>query len=517
MGLNTNEQSTEIPPRTSDYFSRFRKKAIWLIILIQFVIILLIAGALAFAGFSIFTPNFLVVMVAVGTAAIAGNIALFTQLYTPFRQVLSAISHISGEPSAEPFPNPNSKTIESNGLKPVVQSIYALSTKQDAEKNKKALDHENANNIILTQALDQTNAGVVVIDPNDSILYANHAAPITTADNKQRLVDFLYDNDESIQEWIQHCRLHTVNAEKTWHRVVVDTQQSENRKIYDLVATYKKGSATETILLFYERTDTYGPQDEDLNFIAFAAHELRGPITVIRGYLDVLGDELGPRLSKEYRELIERMIMSSNRLSSYINNILNASKFDRRHLKLKLEEASLSAIYATVRDDMSLRARLQGRLLSIDIPETLPTVAADIASIGEVIANLIDNAIKYSSPGGHINVTARQDGDIVRLSVEDFGIGMPDNVISNLFHKFYRSHRSKDKFQGTGIGLYICKAIIESHGGEIAVVSQEGKGSTFTISLPIYTSVKDKIDQNKTNESMISSRTAIKNHHMFKG
>ena len=237
------------------------------------------------------------------------------------------------------------------------------------------------------------------------------------------------------------------------------------------------------------------------------------------GYLEVLEDELSGVLQADQHELFRRLTVSANRLSGYINNILNTSRYDRRHLKVHLNEDSLSGIYETIRDDMDLRATAQNRLLSVNIPVDLPTIAADRASISEVLGNLIDNAIKYSNEGGAINVTAETKGDFVEVSIEDHGIGMPGNVVSNLFQKFYRSHRSRETVAGTGIGLYISKAIIESHGGTISVRSEEGRGSTFTAALPIYATVADRLNSgDNTNEGLIEHGNGwIKNHSMYRG
>jgi two-component system phosphate regulon sensor histidine kinase PhoR/two-component system sensor histidine kinase VicK len=217
---------------------------------------------------------------------------------------------------------------------------------------------------------------------------------------------------------------------------------------------------------------------------------------------------------------MKRLVVSANRLSSYVNNILNASRYDRRHLKVHLREESISDIYSSIDDDMQLRASSQNRMLSVHFPDNLPTIAADRASISEVLSNLIDNAIKYSNEGGIVNVTASSDEGFVKVSVEDRGIGMPGSVVSNLFHKFYRSHRSRETVAGTGIGLYICKAIVESHGGKISVRSTEGEGSTFEFILPIYSTVAEKLQSNNnSNEGLIDHDESgwIKNHAMYRG
>jgi len=271
--------------------------------------------------------------------------------------------------------------------------------------------------------------------------------------------------------------------------------------------------------MFFDRTDIYTPEEDDLDFISFAAHELRGPITVIRGYLDVLEDELQPVLQQDQAELMKRLIVTANRLSSYVNNILNASRYDRRHMKLRLSEESLKRIYEGVSDDMQLRASAQNRVLVVDIPENLPTVAADANSIGEVLGNLIDNAIKYSNEGGLVHVAARPIPGFVEVSVVDRGIGMPANIMPSLFHKFYRSHRSRETVAGTGIGLYICKAIVSSHGGIITARSIENEGSTFSFTLPIYDTVAQKLkSSHNSNASLIEHGGGwIKNHSLYRG
>jgi signal transduction histidine kinase len=148
----------------------------------------------------------------------------------------------------------------------------------------------------------------------------------------------------------------------------------------------------------------------------------------------------------------------------------------------------------------------------------LPTIAADRNSLSEVLANLVDNAIKYSNDGGHVTIDAIVDGDFVRCNVTDNGIGIPSSLVGNLFTKFYRSHRSRQSVSGTGLGLYISKGIIESHGGKIGVTSREGEGSTFSFSVPIYSTVADKLLSGTGNETVIKSASGwIKNHAMFRG
>lgn len=503
------------PAMVREYWPRYRKRAVALTIVMQIAATFAIGGALIVGGVVPLTSiAFWITLFAVLAASIGLNIVLLFQLMTPLKDLTSALTHISGEPTLVTPPNPNAKHFERDGFKPLLQLVYELASKEGT------VEAPQKPEIELADAVNEMKAvGFIVLGDDRKVVFANAAAPVHEDTNGEKVIDLLFEKEDTLTTWLDACEENAVHAEKTWRRIADKIIGEENRKIYDVNASYQKGSSAEVILTLLERTSEYQPEDDSLDFIAFAAHELRGPITVIRGYLDVLSDELDETLDMDQKELINRLVVSANRLSSYVNNILNASRYDRRHLKVHLSEDSIAEIYDTINDDMQLRASAQNRLLSVHFPSDLPTVAANRGSLSEVFGNLIDNAIKYSNEGGSVNVTATVDGDFVKVSVEDHGIGMPGNVVSNLFHKFYRSHRSRETVAGTGIGLYISKAIIESHGGTMSVRSEEGKGSTFEFTVPIYSTVAEKLKaSDNSNEGLIEHGEGwIKNHAMFRG
>ena len=428
----------------------------------------------------------------------------------PLDNILTALIHKRGERTTTPLPNPNAEQHAKTGFKTVLELIYSEPTQPAPPPNPDAL---------LTQALNHTSCGIVVLDPTKRIISANKAAPIATdADGQPYLaLDFL--NEQSLETWLSDADARQLSAERTWRRVATTNGAFKKTRFFDIIASYQKDAPGETVIILIDRSAQYLLEEEDLNFISFAAHELRGPITIIRGYLDVLAEELAGRLKGDEPQLLARLTVSANRLSGYINNILNVAKFDRHHLSIHLAEDSLADIYGSIADDMQLRASTQHRLLNISIPSDLPTVAADRSSISEVISNLIDNAIKYSFEGGTVSVSAEQKGDFIEVSVTDNGVGMPPSVVRNLFHKFYRSHRSRETVSGTGIGLYICKAFIESHGGHITARSKENEGSAFSFTVPVYAAVKDKLlEDGQLNCNLIRQGGGwIKNHAMYRG
>lgn len=517
------------PQLVKDFLPRFKRSAVVLIIVLQVVILIALAALLNSSGFFADHPlGFVATLVAQSILGVVASVIIYHFVARPVKHLLAALTHIAGEPTTTTPPNPNEAQFEKSGLKPVLQTMYQLASdvKDPIEEGTPA-SSVAANTgaatplvkAILETALDQSVCGFVIMNQARKITYASKATPLKMDTNGVQSLDLLFNDNDTIEKWWDECEQSAVHAEKTWGRIPSKLPNEEDRRFFDVVASYNKGTESEMVITLIDRTHLYEVGEQELDFIAFAAHELRGPITVIRGYIDVLSEELADVLQEDQKELFRRLAVSANRLSGYINNILNTSRYDRRHLRMHLSETTIGAVYDTIRDDMALRASSQNRLLNVSIPDGLPTIAADTASLGEVFGNLIDNAIKYSNEGGAITVSAVSKGDTVELAVEDRGIGMPASVTSNLFQKFYRSHRSRETVAGTGIGLYISKAIVESHGGTISVRSEDGHGSTFTVSLPTYKMVADKLKAgNNGNETLISSDGSwIKNHNMYRG
>lgn len=503
----------------SQFWPIFSKKIIILIISSQLVLFITVFTVLI--TLNVIKPDSLFVWI-FGILTLAVNIIILIIISkystNPTKKMLAAIIHISGEEPELPLLNLNTNNDEKSGLHDAIETIYKLASTSPCNNMQMKSSIEKPNDII-TQALNSTTCGFIAMDENRKIIYTNKSAPISINKDGDKILDLIFNNNDTIDDWLDKCANNSVNNEKIWTRIPNKMPNIEGRRFFDCIASYNKGASPEVVLSLIDRTNNYSVDEENLDFMSFAAHELRGPITVIRGYLDVLNDELVDVLKDDQNELFHRLIISANRLSGYINNILNTAKYDRRHLKVQLREGTVAAVYDTIIDDMSLRAKIQNRLLDVSIPDDLPTIAVDTTSMSEVFSNLIDNALKYSNEGGIIKVTAKANSSFVEVDFTDNGIGMPESVISNLFQKFYRSHRSRETVAGTGIGLYICKAIVESHGGTISVHSEEGKGSTFTVSIPIYATVATKLKaSNNSNIGIISEgRGWIKNHTMYRG
>jgi PAS domain S-box-containing protein len=248
--------------------------------------------------------------------------------------------------------------------------------------------------------------------------------------------------------------------------------------------------ADATVYSFQDRTDEQTLDKLRDDFVATASHELRTPLAAIYGAAKTLRREDG--LDDEGAERLMAIISSeSERLARVIDDILLASHLDSGRLKFASAPVDLRALVADVVESMQVHLQ-NGVTLQLDAPPNgLPAVSVDAIKLRRVLQNLVDNAIKYSPEGGPVVVRAEVGGDgRVRLQVNDEGLGIPRAEQERIFEKFYRADPQLARgVGGTGLGLYICRELVQRMGGAIEVESEPGKGSTFTVELPVRAAV----------------------------
>jgi signal transduction histidine kinase len=218
------------------------------------------------------------------------------------------------------------------------------------------------------------------------------------------------------------------------------------------------------------------------NMVADVAHELRTPLSNLQGYLEALHDGVIKPDAKAMRSLGEEAAL----LSRLVDDLQDLSLAEAGKLKLncRLEDAS-ELINQTVAA-VQAQATTKGISLSIELPGKLPPVNVDSPRISQVLRNLLENAIAHTAADGVITVTAKQRGGWVEVSVTDNGEGIPAKDLPNIFERFYRVDKSRDRATGgTGLGLTIARRLVEAHGGKIKVRSKLGKGSRFSFTVPV--------------------------------
>jgi signal transduction histidine kinase len=365
---------------------------------------------------------------------------------------------------------------------------------------------------------------VIVLDQDQLITYANEEAyKYIEKTAEETLNQPIYDamnlsfSSLTLEDWLKDRSVNSVSSNEVWERVRLNV--SDNRKkLFDLAAHYSNDDphGLETILLIFDRTRVYERDDHDLSFVSLAVHELRAPLTIMRGYIEVFEDEISDQLSREQKEFMHNMSASAQQLTSFVSNILNVARIEENALFLSLKEEKWADTLKSACKDMELRAKVHNKKLVYDFSKNLPTVAVDKVSIYEVISNLLDNAIKYTHTDEDIVIKTYEKDGMVETTVTDKGVGVAEALIPHVFDKFYRAHQNKNSVSGTGFGLYLCRAIINAHGGNIWVKSKVGSGSSFGFTLPIYANVADQI-KNTDNKAIIRGAHGwIKNHSFYR-
>ena len=214
-------------------------------------------------------------------------------------------------------------------------------------------------------------------------------------------------------------------------------------------------------------------------FVADASHELRGPLTVIRGNLDLLKRKLSDEDKKESLQAIER---ESVRMSKIVDDLLLLAEVESGRETQQQEVLLKNVLSEEVERAKSLAGE---RKITVECQEDL-IVKGDAQRLKQLLANLVDNAIKYTPKDGTIKLSLFQDGPWARLEVIDTGIGITPEQLPHIFDRFYRVDKARSRASGgTGLGLAIVKGIADQHGGKVTVTSQPGKGSTFTVWLKL--------------------------------
>ena len=222
------------------------------------------------------------------------------------------------------------------------------------------------------------------------------------------------------------------------------------------------------------------------NLISNISHELRTPLAHITGYLDLISEEQLGSLTDQQRKAMEVVRRASVRLGSLIEDLIEFSTASREGLKLDLQTVTIPKLTNQVIERSREKAAKANVEIITEIGKDLPAINADPERLSWVIYQLIDNAIKFTPSGGKVQLIAEQLNQQVTISIRDNGIGIPEDRQKEIFEPFHQLDGSPTRrYGGTGLGLALVQLILRSHGCKIIVDSDEGKGSTFSFSLPI--------------------------------
>ncbi len=326
--------------------------------------------------------------------------------------------------------------------------------------------------------------GVLVVDPEQRILLGN-----------QRLHEFFGMTSDlrgrTPLETIRHAELAEVlkaaenTDEPVAHAIEVAHPAHRTLRVHAVRFPPGRASRAGTVAVLHDVTELMQLEKMRRDFVANASHELRTPLAAIHGFAETLltNPSLGEADRRAYLEVIDR---HSRRLSTIVADLLDLSKSEGREASFELAAVDTTKLSETLLRDWL--PRIEEKRLDVSLESERAGIAwADPQACEQILSNLLDNAIKYTEPGGKIELRIGGDDRNVRIDVRDSGIGIPERDLARIFERFYRVDKARSRSAGgTGLGLAIVKHLVQGLGGTIQVESQLGRGSTFSFTLPRY-------------------------------
>jgi PAS domain S-box-containing protein len=415
---------------------------------------------------------------------------IFAELLArPVRDIHHAVMELAaGNFSPQPSGSAKGEFKEINtALKEValhLQDVISTSSSEtaliEAERNK------------LRGVLNSMSDGVFALDRDGRIILFNKAATELTGramtevagQLAEKVMPFRQNGELVMTRWLA---THSGTPDKLGQWRNLELYHSDGSSLYvnvDAITLKDDPNGISALVTFHDLTRDHQLEEMKVDFVALAAHELRTPLTEIKGYLDIMQHE-AKGLRKSDRELLDRSVASAAELSGLMNNLLNVARIEHGELNYNPEIIDFKAYIEALAPDFESQVARKGLSLTMKIPAHLPPIMADPVGIHEVFRNLLSNASNHTPDGGNVTIKVKSERNLIEITVTDNGSGIPANAIGRLFTKFYRVNEYKSSTRGTGLGLYICRSIVDAHGGHIWVESVEGKGSTFGFTLPV--------------------------------
>ncbi|MBP6343642.1 MAG: PAS domain-containing protein [Candidatus Omnitrophica bacterium] len=327
--------------------------------------------------------------------------------------------------------------------------------------------------------------GVVVINADGKVMYLSpnfcDLLDVRSRDANGRLYWEVIRNQEindSIKEAIAHKiavkkNIDVIGPQDVYFSMQVSPVMNDEKNLLSVVA------------IFHDITELKKFERLRSEFVANVSHELKTPLTSIKGFVETLqgGALKDPENAKRFLDIIDKQ---TGRLENLVNDLLTLSSLESQEMPMDYRQEGVDKILSSVIHLHKSQLERGGHNLDVQISSDLPLVHVDRQRIEQVFLNLLDNAVKFTPQGGRILVHALRDGDFIRVDIRDNGIGIASEHIPRLFERFYRVDKARSReLGGTGLGLAIVKHIVSAHRGKVSVASKIGDGSTFSVFLPV--------------------------------
>jgi len=339
-------------------------------------------------------------------------------------------------------------------------------------------DERNRSSAILGSMVE----GVAVVAADERILYCNWAfeqileLPEGSSAGR-KLVEALRQAD-----LVALVRQALPGAEEVTGEVEVGTVRPRNFSV--TAAPVRAAGASGAVLVLHDITELRRLERVRRDFVANVSHEFKTPLTAIQGFAEtLLSGALDDKANR--KRFVEIIRQHAERLTRLTDDLLKLARIEAGRLELEFRPINVEALVNGCVETTRLKAETKGLRIRVDLQERLPAVRGDGGQLGEVLQNLLDNAVQYTPPGGQIEVKARLNGREVIFTVADTGIGIPESDLERIFERFYRVDAARSREAGgTGLGLAIARHIVDAHGGRISVESAIGQGSRFHFTVP---------------------------------
>ena len=356
-------------------------------------------------------------------------------------------------------------------------------------------------------ALNSINNGVIMTDKKNVIQYINLAA-VTMIDCKS--ADNVVGLDYALLMKIETKEGRELTPEENpLFRAMNANQSLENyscnlissssgKRIPISITVTPVNNGSNKIITFRNITKELAEEGEQTEFISTASHEMRTPVATIDGYITLSLNPQTATIDERARRYLESASKASKHLGKLFQDLLDVTKLDDGRIRPQFVPVEMVSTVKQIADDHAMKAKESNVTYTFGVDNTTPSddhrleqvvySSVDLNFLREIVDNLVDNAIKYTSPGGSIYVNVRGDGDRALINVTDTGIGISASDLQHIFQKFYRADNSDTReIGGTGLGLYIVKQRAEAMGGRVWAESAFGEGTTFYVSLPRIT------------------------------
>lgn len=392
-----------------------------------------------------------------------------SRISRPIRDLTQSAWHLASvNPVDQPIP-PNKDEISQLGMVFNIMSIRLSGEIKDLETERATLE----------AVLQKMTDGVFIVDAQGDVQLINPAAEkmfsISRLTSITRPLIEVVRHHQPVEMW-QRCR-DTGEAQR------VDFEISNRLLLQGIATSLSPVISGSTLLLFQDMTRQKQIEAMRRDFISNVSHELRTPLAALKALTETLqaGALEDPPAAHRFLEQMETEVDS---LSLMVNELLELSRIESGRVPLNLASTRPIDIVNPAYERLRLQAERAGISLTIECPDDLPPVLADVVRVQQVVVNLLHNAIKFTSSGGQVAVRAEQKDRAIRFTVGDTGIGIAAEDLPRIFERFYKVDRSRAT-SGTGLGLAIARHLVEAHGGRIWVESEVGKGSSFQFTIPI--------------------------------